>query len=62
MAYIKEPKGIDFVINGKPLTEEQKQTISAFIENDKKQASRIRLRNAKKSLSTTRKKSIIPKQ
>jgi hypothetical protein len=35
MGFIKEPNGIDFVIKGKPLTEQQKQAISAFIQADK---------------------------
>jgi len=35
MGYIKELEGVDFVINGNPLTEEQKQAISAFIKADK---------------------------
>lgn len=35
MAYIKEPAGVDFVINGQPLTDEQKQAISEFIKADK---------------------------
>ena len=35
MGYIKEPDGVDFVINGKPLTEKQKQAISHFIQADK---------------------------
>jgi hypothetical protein len=35
MGFIKEPEGIDFVIQGKPLTEQQKQAISAFIQADK---------------------------
>jgi hypothetical protein len=35
MGYIKEPEGVDFVINGKPLTEQQKQAISEFIKADK---------------------------
>ncbi len=35
MGFIKEPKGVDFVINGNPLTEQQKQAISAFIQADK---------------------------
>jgi len=35
MGYIKEPKGIDFIINGKPLTDKQKKEISAFIKVDK---------------------------
>ncbi|MHB1921657.1 MAG: hypothetical protein ACYCOO_05415 [Chitinophagaceae bacterium] len=35
MGYIKEPVGVDFVINGKPLTEKQKKSISSFIKVDK---------------------------
>jgi len=35
MGYIKEPDGVDFVINGKPLTDKQKQAISQFIQADK---------------------------
>lgn len=35
MGHIKEPKGVDFVINGKPLTDKQKQAISKFISADK---------------------------
>ena len=31
----KEPKGVDFVINGKPLTEKQKIAISQYIKEDK---------------------------
>ncbi len=35
MGHIKEPQGIDFIINGKPLTEKEKKAISAFIKADK---------------------------
>ena len=35
MGYIREPDGIDFVICGKPLTEEEKKAISEFIQADK---------------------------
>lgn len=35
MGFVSEPEGIDFVINGKPLTEQQKQAVSAFIQADK---------------------------
>ena len=47
MGYIKEPEGVDFVINGKPLTEPQKLAISEFIKADK----------AERALQTTRYKS-----
>ncbi len=35
MGYIKEPDGVDFVINGKPLTDKQKLAVSKFIKVDK---------------------------
>lgn len=41
MGYIKEPKRVDFVINGKPLTIKQKQAISEFIKSDKERLAKI---------------------
>ena len=55
MGYIKEPEGVDFVINGKPLTEEQKKEISAFIKADKILISEIK---NPKTKSTKRQKAI----
>jgi hypothetical protein len=55
MGYIKEPEGIDFVINGKPLTDKQKKEISEFIKADKKRISEIKTRKTK---STNRQKGI----
>ena len=43
MGYIKEPEGVDFVINGKPLTDKQKK-ISEFIKAGKKRISEIKTR------------------
>ena len=47
MGYIKEPDGIDFVINGKPLTDKQKQAISAFIKADKERLANLKTRRTK---------------
>ena len=47
MGYIKEPDGVDFVINGKPLTDEQKQAITAFIKADKERLADLKNRRAK---------------
>lgn len=47
MGYIKEPEGVDFVINGKPLTDKQKKEISEFIKADKKRISEIKTRRTK---------------
>ena len=38
MGYIKEPKGVDFVIASDPLTEKMRQEISDFISNYKSKA------------------------
>lgn len=35
MGHIKEPKGVDFIIESKPLTDEERKVISDFIRKDK---------------------------
>lgn len=55
MGYIKEPEGVDFVINGKPLTNKQKKEISEFIKADKKRLSELKMR---KTRGTNRQKGI----
>jgi len=40
MAHIKEPKGVDFIIESEPLTVKARQEISEFIRNYKKKSSR----------------------
>ena len=35
MGYIKEPKGVDFVIQSKPLTDKQEKKLSEFIAKRK---------------------------
>jgi hypothetical protein len=35
MGHIKEPDGVDFIIESKPLTEEDRKAISDFIRKDK---------------------------
>ena len=47
MGYIKEPDGIDFVINGKPLTDIQKKAISDFIRADKERLAKLASRKTK---------------
>jgi hypothetical protein len=37
MGYIKEPKGVDFVIKSEPLTDEIRKEISQFIKEYKNQ-------------------------
>ena len=50
MGHIKEPAGVDLVINGKPLTESQKQSISEFIRADKERLNKQKARKARTSL------------
>ena len=47
MGHIKEPDGVDFIINGKPLTDKEKKAISDFIKADKDKIARQKLRKAK---------------
>ena len=35
MGQIKEPKGVDFIIQSKPLTDEERKVISKFIQDYK---------------------------
>lgn len=35
MGYIKEPDGVDFIIQSPPLTDEERKVISEFIRMDK---------------------------
>lgn len=47
MGHIKEPAGVDFIINGKPLTEKEKLSISEFIKADKAKLAKRKVRNAR---------------
>ncbi|HET7116150.1 MAG TPA: hypothetical protein VFI29_06650 [Hanamia sp.] len=49
MAHIKEPDGIDFIINGKPLTDKERKAISEFIKADKEKIARQKDRKTKTS-------------
>ncbi len=47
MGHIKEPAGVDFIINGRPLTDKEKKAISEFIKADKEKIARQKLRKTK---------------
>ena len=49
MGYIRETKGVDFIIESKPLTEEERKKISEFILKDK-----AKLTNRKKLSRTSK--------
>ena len=38
MGYIKEPKGVDLIIESRPLTDEDREEISSFIRHYKRRA------------------------
>ena len=53
MGHIKEPKGVDFIIQSEPLTDEERVAISEYIRNYKakqkaKQSSRRRTTETKR--------------
>lgn len=50
MGYIKEPDGVDFVINGKPLTDKQKQEVSEFIKADKERLANLKNRRTESTI------------
>ena len=43
MGLIKEPEGIDFFVDSRPLTKEEEKMISDFIKADKKKHKRRKL-------------------
>jgi hypothetical protein len=47
MGFIKEPKGVDFIIQSKPLTDKDRQEISTFIANYKAKSSKRKSAKAK---------------
>ena len=49
MGFIKEPKGIDFIIQSEPLTDKERKEISKYIADYK-------ARNKKKTVSSTKTK------
>lgn len=55
MGRIKEPDGVDIIINGKPLTDKEKKAISEFIKADKEKIAGKKLRKTK----TTNSKKLV---
>jgi hypothetical protein len=51
MAHIKEPKGVDFIINSRPLTKEEELAISEHIKNYKSKNNRKKGQLSKKSMT-----------
>jgi len=55
MGYIKEPKGVDFIIQSEPLTDEERIAISEFIRSYKTKQ-KAKADRTKKADGTKRKK------
>lgn len=51
MGHIKEPDGVDFIINGKPLADKERKAISEFIKADKEKIARQKPRRTKNANS-----------
>jgi hypothetical protein len=47
MGLIREPLGVDFVVDPRPLTEEDKKAISDFIKADKLKRAKAKARSVK---------------
>ena len=58
MGHIKEPKGVDFIIKSKPLTNEERTGISKFIRQYKAKHSAKR-NSTKTRLVPSKKKNIV---
>ncbi len=48
MAHIKEPEGVDFLIQSPPLTDQERKEISELIKKMKAKSSRPRISRKKK--------------
>lgn len=52
MGLIREPKGVDFVVNSRPLTKKEQEALSNFIREDKEK--RLKKLLSKKLVTTRR--------
>lgn len=60
MGYVKEPKGVDFIIKSDPMTEKEQAAISEFIKKYKMQQSKKKTDIIKKPGAVkTRKQSLV---
>lgn len=59
MGYIKEPKGVDFIIKSNPLTDKERAAISEFIKNYKKKHAGKKTIIAKKNTTPNTRKKVL---
>ena len=55
MGLIREPEGVDFVINSRPLTKKEQEALSKFIKEDKAQRLLSKGRTVGKNASSKKK-------
>jgi hypothetical protein len=55
MGLIKEPKGVDFIINSEPLTKEEEEQLSEFIAKRKQEIAEMKHERPTKAKSKRRK-------
>lgn len=53
MGHIKEPDGVDFVINSRPLTKEEENAISEYIRNYKAKQAQSQMQKKRAARKTT---------
>lgn len=53
MGIIREPLDVDFVVDSRPLTEDEKKSISEFIKADKKRRTEKRMKFTKRKTEKT---------
>lgn len=53
MGFIKEPKGVDFIIQSKPLTDKERKEISKYIAEYKTMIRKKQVATAKKAKPQT---------
>ena len=58
MGHVKEPAGVDFVINSRTLTKEEEAAISAYIEKYKAESKAIGVKRKLKTKSKRKKTSV----
>lgn len=55
MGHIKEPKGVDFIIQSKPLTDEERSAISEYIRSYK---AKQKARGSRKATTESKRKKV----
>ena len=59
MGYIKEPEGVDFVINSRPLTKDEQNAISEYIRAYKAKHSKKQVQPKKTGRTTNPQKKVV---